>query len=222
MDNLSVLIRCRNEEQWIGHSIQSVIDRFDKPEIVVVDNNSTDQSMNIVNMFKKDKRLKDGGSYADISVYNIDGYSPGKSLNYGVKQCLNDYVLVLSAHCVLHEQNLSKVKQELKDHCVVGGRQIPIYKGKKITPRYVWSNFSDGDKTNLFSTAENRFFLHNAFAYYKRDTLVNHPFDEALASKEERYWINDMIKLGYSSYYAADIKVDHHYTTNGATWKGIG
>ena len=38
MDNLSVLIRCRNEERWIGHSIQSVIDTFENPEIVVVDN----------------------------------------------------------------------------------------------------------------------------------------------------------------------------------------
>ena len=42
MDNISVIIRCRNEEQWIGHSIQSVIDNFDNPEIVIIDNNSTD------------------------------------------------------------------------------------------------------------------------------------------------------------------------------------
>ena len=85
MDNISVLIRCRNEERWIGHTIQSVIDSFDKPEIVVVNNNSTDESMNIVNMFKKDKLLMDdGGSYTDINIHNINAYSPGKSLNYGV------------------------------------------------------------------------------------------------------------------------------------------
>ena len=68
MDNISVIIRCRNEEQWIGHSIQSVIDHFDNPEIIVVDNNSTDESMNIVHMFKKGN-FKGGGSYADIKVY---------------------------------------------------------------------------------------------------------------------------------------------------------
>ena len=34
MDNISVLIRCRNEERWVGHTIQSVMDSFDKPEIV--------------------------------------------------------------------------------------------------------------------------------------------------------------------------------------------
>ena len=222
MDNLSVIIRCRNEEQWIGHSIQSVIDCFNEPEIVIVNNNSTDDSMNIVNMFKRDESLKNDGNYADISVHNLDGYSPGKSLNFGVKQSINDYILILSAHCVLKRQDISKVKNQLKDHCVVGGKQIPVYRGKKITPRYVWSNFTDGDKVNLFSHSENRYFLHNAFAYYKRQFLIDNPFDEQLSSKEERYWINDMIKQNHTSYYASDIQCYHHYTTNGATWKGIG
>ena len=53
MDNISVVIRCKNEEHWIGHSIQSVLDSFDEPEIIIVDNNSTDNSMSIVKMFKK-------------------------------------------------------------------------------------------------------------------------------------------------------------------------
>ena len=51
MDNISVIIRNRNEERYIGYAIQSVLDTFDKPEIIVVDNNSTDDSMNIVNTF---------------------------------------------------------------------------------------------------------------------------------------------------------------------------
>ena len=69
MDNISVLIRCRNEEQWIGHAIQSVIDTFDNPEIIVVNNNSTDESMSIVKMFNKDKLLKSNdGNYTDIKI----------------------------------------------------------------------------------------------------------------------------------------------------------
>ena len=34
MDNISVIIRNRNEERYIGYSIQSVLDFFDKPEII--------------------------------------------------------------------------------------------------------------------------------------------------------------------------------------------
>ena len=96
MDNISVIIRCKNEEQWIGHSIQSVIDNFNNPEIVVVDNNSADESMNIVHMFKKGK-FNGGGSYADIKIHNIDSYTPGKSINFGVSKCSNDYILILDS-----------------------------------------------------------------------------------------------------------------------------
>ena len=149
MDNISVIIRCRNEERYVGYAIQSVLDSFKKPEIVVIDNNSTDESMKIVRMFKKDESLNNGGNYTKLDVYNLDNYTPGKSLNYGVTKCSNDYVLVLSAHSQIMNCKFDKIKMCLDDYCVVGGKQTPIYKGKKIVPRYVWSNFIDKDDINL-------------------------------------------------------------------------
>ena len=34
--DISVIIRCRNEEEHIGLSIQSVIDYFENPEILII------------------------------------------------------------------------------------------------------------------------------------------------------------------------------------------
>jgi len=212
MDNISVIIRNRNEERYIGYAIQSVLDTFDKPEIIVVDNNSTDDSMNIVNTF----------DFEDIKTYNINSYTPGKSLNYGVSVCSNDYVLVLSAHSQIMNCEFGKIKGLLEEHCVVGGKQIPIWNGKKISRRYVWSHFVEKDVINQFSESENRYFLHNAFAFYRKQILIDNPFDETLSGKEDRYWVNDMINKGAKSYYNSDIICHHHYTDNGATWKGIG
>jgi len=211
MDNVSVIIRNRNEERYIGYAIQSVLDSFNQPEIIVVDNDSTDESISIVKSF----------TFSDITIYNMDSYTPGKSLNYGVTKCSNDYVLVLSAHSQIKIVN-DNIQKQLENHCVIGGRQIPIYKGKKITPRYVWSNFKESNHKNLFSDGENRYFLHNAFAFYKKQTLIKNPFDENLSSKEDRYWINDMIRQGNTSFYDSTTICHHHYTDNGATWKGIG
>ena len=36
--NISVVIRTRNEERWIGHTIQSLLDHLIQPEIIIVDN----------------------------------------------------------------------------------------------------------------------------------------------------------------------------------------
>jgi len=214
MDNISVIIRNRNEERYIGYTIQSVIDTFNKPEIIVVDNNSTDDSMGIVGTF----------NFENINTYNIDSYTPGKSLNYGVTKCSNDYVLVLSAHSQIINCQFKKIKRLLDEEkfCVVGGKQIPIYRGKKITPRYVWSNFEGHDVINQFSSSENRYFLHNAFSFYKKDILIKYPFNETLPTKEDRYWVNDRIKEEMESYYDSVTTCHHHYTDNGATWKGIG
>ena len=212
MDNISVIIRNRNEEKHIGYAIQSVLDNFQDPEIIVVDNNSTDNSLGIVNTF----------DFEDIKVYNIDSYTPGKSLNFGVSKCSNDYILILSAHTEIIECHWNKIKAYLEDHCVVGCRQIPIWNGKKISRRYMWSNFIDEDTVNYFSESEDRYFLHNAFTFYKKETLIKYPFDEDLSTKEDRYWVNDRIKEGMKSYYDSATTCHHYYTDNGATWRGIG
>ena len=34
-NKISVIIRTRNEERWIGHAIQSMIDLLQKPEITM-------------------------------------------------------------------------------------------------------------------------------------------------------------------------------------------
>ena len=51
LSNFSVVIRAKNEERWIGHAIQSALDHLSKPEIVIVDNNSTDKTLEIVKFF---------------------------------------------------------------------------------------------------------------------------------------------------------------------------
>ena len=35
---VSIIIRTKNEEQWIGHTIQSVLDHFEHPEIIIINN----------------------------------------------------------------------------------------------------------------------------------------------------------------------------------------
>ena len=213
MDNISVIIRNRNEERYIGYAIQSVLDTFKKPEIIVVDNNSTDNSMGIVNTF----------DFEDIKTYSIDSYTPGKSLNYGVTKCSNDYILVLSAHSQIMNCEFGKIKGLLDEYCVVGGKQIPIWNGKKISRRYVWSNFEEHDIINQASESENRYFLHNAFAFYTKQILIKYPFDENLSGKEDRYWAIDIVKKGHKYLYDGFYqKCNHYWTNNGATWKGLG
>ena len=51
--DISVIIRVKNERRWIGYCIQSVIDNFKNPEIIIVDNNSEDESLSLIKNFEK-------------------------------------------------------------------------------------------------------------------------------------------------------------------------
>ena len=102
LSSFSVIIRTRNEEQWIGHAIQSVLDHLNKPEIIIIDNNSSDKTLEIVNQFIEDPILNSSSqNYTNIKIYNIVNYSPGRALNLGVKKSSRNNILILSAHCIL-------------------------------------------------------------------------------------------------------------------------
>ncbi len=223
-NKISVVIRTRNEERWIGHAIQSIIDQLDKPEIIVVDNNSSDQTLDIVKYFMQAPELEDEmkHQYTKIKIKSVKNYSPGKALNIGVKHASNKHILIISAHCVLNKIDIEKHINQLKKYACVFGNQIPVYNGKKITKRYLWSNFINVKVENMYSKLEKRYFLHNALAFYNKKILQKYPFNESLTGKEDRYWAKTIIKNRKNFLYDPSMEVFHHYTKNGNTWKGIG
>ena len=222
LSDFSVVIRTRNEERWVGYAIQSVLDFLNKPEIIIVDNQSTDKTVEIVKFFSENPNLNnEANNYSKIKIINIKEYSPGRALNLGVKNSSKKNIMILSAHCILKKFDEKKVIKHLEKNACVFGNQIPIWNGKKITKRYIWSHFSNKKTINMYSDLEKRFFLHNALAVYKKKTLKKFPFDENLTSKEDRYWANKIIKKKMNFIYDPEMIAEHQYTLHGNTWKGI-
>ena len=75
LSNFTVVIRVKNEERWIGYAIQSVLDNLIKPEIVIVDNNSTDKTIDIVKFFAENPNLNN----------EANNYSKIKNAHRGIK-----------------------------------------------------------------------------------------------------------------------------------------
>ena len=215
MYNVSVIIRNKNESVTIGHAIQSCANHFNKPEVIIIDDNSTDDSDKVISLFDQ----------TNVNIYNLEKrYTPGYALNYGVSKCTNDIVLILSAHCQITKMDFSYIKECFKKgYKAIFGNQTPIYYGKKITKRYIWSHFKKTREVeNMVSKMENRPFLHNAFCFYDKSFLKENPFDENLHGKEDRYWAADRIEEGSKYLYTPQIEVNHFWSPIGATWKGIG
>jgi len=224
MKPLSVVLRVRNEEDYIGSAIQSCLDHLPKgSEIIVVDNESSDNSLQVARLFKHDTSLPPHSSYIDMHVYTISDYSPGRAINLGVRNASHEYILLLSSHCVL-----TRFPDNLYDHLddktiALFGNQTPIYMGKRLKKSYLWSHFKEGHIVqDMYSELEQRYFFHNALALFRRESLLQYPFDEDLVGKEDRYWARAIRDIGLHYLYVPDFTCYHHYTSNGNTWKGIG
>ena len=107
MDNISIIIRNKDEQDFIGFAIQSCLDTFTKPEIIIIDNESKDNSLEIVNLFS---------DRTSIIVINNSTYTPGKSINLGVKNASRDYVLILSAHSQINYMDSYYLKYLKNEH----------------------------------------------------------------------------------------------------------
>ena len=115
-----------------------MLDHLTKPEIIIVDNNSTDKTLEIVKFFSENPNLNnEANNYSTIKILNIGNYSPGRALNLGVKNASKKFIMILSAHCILKKFNEKNVIKNLEKNACVFGNQIPVWNGKKITKRYL-------------------------------------------------------------------------------------
>ena len=99
----------------------------------------------------------------DIKTYNLKKYMPGAAINKGVKYATRDYILVLSGHTQIIEVDFKSVMNDLNKSFF--GKQIPVHKGKKITPGYIWTNFNDKPEFNKSQLWKTDYFLDNAFVF---------------------------------------------------------
>ena len=89
MTEISIIIRTKNEERWIGHCLKSIYSQtFKSFEVILVDNESSDHTVKIAKRYKVDKILK------------IKDFLPGKALNDGIRVSKGKFLVFISAHCI--------------------------------------------------------------------------------------------------------------------------
>ena len=110
LSDFSVVIRARNEERWIGYAIQSVLDHLIKPEIVIVDNNSTDRTLEIC------KKLK-------VRIYQNKFINQAIQMNWALKNIniKSKWIFRIDADEFIEKESLINIGKIIKFNKKISG-----------------------------------------------------------------------------------------------------
>ena len=91
---VSIIIPCYNYEKYIEKCIQSALDQtYEIIEVIVVDNGSTDDSLEKINTFSHDKRVK----IIKLDKNLFPGSQTESAFGIGVKKSSGEYISILYA-----------------------------------------------------------------------------------------------------------------------------
>jgi len=107
--SFSVFIANYNNEKYLETAINSIISQTYKNwELVIVDDGSTDNSLQIIEPFLKDKRIK--------LIVLKQNCGVGYSKKIGADNCQNDILGVLDADDKIHEETLEIIVDAYKNN----------------------------------------------------------------------------------------------------------
>lgn len=184
---ISILIRNKNEAKLLEKTLIGIKNqKADVPsEIVVIDDNSTDNSLEIAEKF-------------GCKVVALEKkFSYGYAINFGVNHCKYEIILLLSSHNILISNDFfSKLSFYFKDENLAGVRCTPVTNMKQIEQSLKEPIVL---KTNTYNHKENWGDLLIANCSAIRKSIAQKIiFNEAIRSNEEKLWSLDVFKEGYS------------------------
>mgnify|MGYP001792620145 CR=1 FL=1 len=93
---VSIIIPCYNSEKWIATTIQSALEQsYPNIEVIVIDDGSTDNSLNIIKSFEGKIIWKTGSNKGGCSARNI-----------GLRLAKGEYIQFLDADDLLHSNKI--------------------------------------------------------------------------------------------------------------------
>lgn len=178
MPKISVIISLYNKELYVEKTIDSILKQtYDDYEAIIVDDGSTDESVNIIKTrYSSDK----------IKIYSKQNGGPSSARNYGVRKAQGEWVVFLDADDMLLPYALDHFMSLIENN-----------KGLKyfVCNYYIGSN----SRAKLFSLVKHNGILKHPFfleatrelteragsSIISRDLALKYPFNENFRRYED-------------------------------------
>lgn len=188
--NFSVIIVTYNSEKWINECINSLIEQnicFEKNiEVIIVDNNSVDNTESICQKFIK--------SYPQNFKFikNDENLGPGPARNIGLKYATGKYINFLDSDDYISKHSFKNVLTFFNKHENVDLIAIPIYffENRKGS-HYLNYKFKKTKEVNLIDNPE-YYQLSCTSSFIKKEAIKNIKFPNIITS-EGAVFVNEIL-----------------------------
>jgi len=196
---VSIIIRTKNEEKYLGQLLEKLRQQtFKDFEIIIVDNESTDKTLEIAKKFKVDKIL----TIADRK------FSYPSSANLGISSAGGEFIVLVSGHCIPITNTW--LKDGLKNFT---DPQVAGIDGHFTTGEagILWQRSRDKLYAPIMRMRLKNRHVSATNAIIRRDLWEKYPFDESLEECEDYDWSKEMIARGLKIIKDPKFNVYHYH-----------
>lgn len=202
--DVSILIRTKNEDRFIGETLSVLFSQtYKNIEVIIIDSGSTDRTLEIARAYP-------------VRIYEIkpEEFTWGYSLNYGFKRAKGKYVINLSAHALpLSNDWVETLIANFSDEKIaaVMSRNLPCPDCNPFDRRGLLKKYNipkqeiKGGYPYIFA---------NYCSVIRKSAWERVPYDETLTYAEDHDWAIKIVGLGYKIIYepAAETYHSHNET----------
>lgn len=217
-----------NRDKYIGQTLQSVCDQKypdNNYEIIVIDNNSTDNTASICEEFRAEYPNKNFRYFKEMN----QGLS--FALNRGIKEAQGEYLIFVDDDETIIPQHLERLDNHLRTYpeaVLCGTPVIPVYEipepkwMSRFTQRLIGGYFDQGKEVKILEAKNYPGTGHTIIKkeLYERYGNYNTELGRkgtSLIGAEDKDMFNRLKNNNIACYYLPDIPIYHHIPPNKMT-----
>lgn len=201
MPKVSVIIRAKNEERYLGETLESIRGQhFRDFEVVLVDSGSTDCTVDIAEQYG-----------AKIATIDPCEFTYGRALNVGVRHSEGQLLVSLSAHATPETPEwLGSLVSGFRYPTVAGVYGRHIARSNVSLFELLGMHLSGvTSRDSRLQCGSARF--SNTNGAFRRSLWEMAPFDEGLPGAEDIEWARRVQRLGYAILFEPRAAVYHSH-----------